>query len=201
MALSQRVPLTQYHSRIDRFPAPDSMQPTRRHFFARAAAVLSAASGAVTLVLPAHAAKLVDMAQAMVEKYKLGHTLPQVALQLAAKSPDYQSLIDKMGAQQAQQQLIAAARQVVPAYQKQWDAQLANAYAQTFSEAQLKSLLELGPKSPHAQLMQSKQVEINQQMQKNASGMLRELLGKLFAAAQQPAAAAPAAKPAEKAKK
>ncbi len=154
------------------------------------------------LALPAHAAKLVDMAQAMVEKYKLGHTLPQVALQLAAKSPDYQALIDRVGADKAQQQMMAAARQVVPTYQKQWDAQLANAYAQSLSEPQLKSLLELGPQSPHAQLMQSKQADINQQMQKSSTAMLRELLGKLFTAAQQPQAAAPApVAPAEKAKK
>ena len=150
--------------------------------------------------LPAQAAKLVDMGLVLVEKYKLGHSLPQVLLQLASKSPDYQALVDKMGAQKAQQQLIAAAQQLVPQYQKPWNAQLANAYAQIFNEAQLKSLIELGPKSPHAQLMQSKQPEINQQMQKNSSSMLREMLGKLFTAAQQPAAA-PASKPAEKAKK
>ena len=174
------------------------MTSSRRHFFAHSAALLSLAGGAASFALPAQAAKLVDMAQAMVEKYKLGHSLPQVALQLAVKSPDYQLLIDKMGAQAAQQQLIAAARQVVPPYQKQWDTLLANAYAQTFSEPQLKSLLDLGPKSPHAQLMQSKQADINQQMQKNASGMLRELLGKMFVAAQQPAPK-PAEKAAEKA--
>ena len=48
--------------------------------------------------------------------------------------------------------------------------------------------------------MQSKQAEINQQMQKSSSSMLREMLGKLFAAAQQPAAK-PADKAPEKAKK
>lgn len=173
----------------------------RRQFLSRTAAVLPVAAGMLALSLPTYAAKLIDMAQAMVDKYKLGHSLPQVVLQLAAKSPDYQLMIDKMGAQQAQQQLMVAARQVVPQYQKQWDAQLANAYAQTFSEPQLKSLLESGPQSPHAQLMQSKQADINQQMQKSGSGMLRELLGKLFTAAQPPAAGASAAKPADKPKK
>ena len=50
--------------------------------------------------------------------------------------------------------------------------------------------------------MQSKQADINQQMQKSSTAMLRELLGKLFTAAQQPQAAAPApVAPAEKAKK
>lgn len=175
-------------------------QPRRRVLHA---AMAAAASSLLLTTLPAQAAKLVDMGLALVEKYKLGHSLPQVLLQLASKSPDYQALVDKMGAQKAQQQLIAAAQQLVPQYQKPWNAQLANAYAQVFNEAQLKSLLELGPKSPHAQLMQSKQAEINQQMQKNSSGMLREMLGKLFTAAQQPAAAAPApaSKPADKAKK
>lgn len=170
---------------------------SRRQFMHLAA---SAATTALLLAaMPAHAAKLVDMGLAMVEKYKLGHTLPQVLLQLAAKSPDYQALVDKMGAQKAQQQVIAAMQQIVPQYQKQWDMQLGNAYAQSFNEAQLKSLLELGPKSPHAQLMQSKQQELNQQMQKTSSGMLREMLGKLFTVAQQPAATP--AKPVEKAKK
>ena len=164
------------------------------------AAMAGAASTFMLTTLPAQAAKLVDMGLVLVEKYKLGHTLPQVLLQLASKSPDYQAMVDKMGAQKAQQQLIAAAQQLVPQYQKQWNAQLANAYAQIFNEAQLKSLIELGPQSPHAQQMQSKQPEINQQMQKNSSGMLREMLGKLFTAAQQPAAA-PANKPADKAKK
>lgn len=176
------------------------ISPSRRRFVRIATSGLALVSLYAGVLPLSHAAKLVDMAQAMVEKYELGHTLPQVAMQLAAKSPDYQTLIDKMGAQQAQQQLMAAARQVVPQYQKQWDAQLANAYAQTFSEPQLKSLLELGPQSPHAQLMQSKQTEINQQMQKSSSSMLREMLGKLFAAAQQPAAK-PADKAPEKAKK
>ena len=175
----------------------------RRFFLVRSAAVLSSAASVALLSLPAQAAKLVDMALAMVEKHKLGHSLPQVALQLAAKSPNYQSLVDKVGAQQAQQQLVAAARQEVPSYQQQWNVQLANAYAQNFSEPQLKSLLELGPQSPHAQLMQSKQADINKMMQQTSSGMLRELLGKIFTAAQQPAAAsgaASAAKPASKAK-
>ena len=91
----------------------------RRFFLVRSAAVLSSAASVALLSLPAHAAKLVDMALAMVEKHKLGHSLPQVALQLAAKSPNYQSLVDKVGAQQAQQQLVAAARQEVPSYQQQ----------------------------------------------------------------------------------
>ena len=115
------------------------ISPSRRRFVRIATSGLALVSLYAGVQPLSHAAKLVDMAQAMVEKYKLGHTLPQVAMQLAAKSPDYQTLIDKMGAQQAQQQLMAAARQVVPQYQKQWDAQLANAYAQTFSEPQLKS--------------------------------------------------------------
>lgn len=176
-------------------PHPKST-PSRRHFLQ----VATSATALLLASLPAHAAKLVDMGQALVEKYKLGHTLPQVALQLAAKSPGYQALVDKMGAQKAQQQLIGAARQIAPQYQKQWDAQLANAYAQSFNEAQLQSLLQLGPKSPYAQLMQEKQASINQLMQKSSSAMLRELLGKLLAAAEQAQPAAPA-KPADKPKK
>jgi len=103
------------------------------------------------------------------------------------------ALANKVGAQLAQQQVRAAARQVVPDYQKRWNAQLANAYAQIFSEAQLQSLLQLGPQSPHAQLMQSKQAEVNTFMQKNSSAMLRDLLSTLLSSAQRPVTTAPAA--------
>ncbi|MEJ5029417.1 hypothetical protein [Comamonas sp. MYb69] len=143
----------------------------------------------------AHAAKLQDMALALVEKYKLGHSLPQVGLQIAAKSPEYQALVDKMGQQQAGQAMIAATRSVAADYQKRWDTQLAAAYAQNFNEAQLQSLLDQGPQSPHAQLMQSKQADINRMMQQSSSGLLREMMTKAYAKAQQPAAApSPAAK-------
>ena len=170
---------------------------SRRHVLSAALLACSLA----TLPTLSHAAKLVDMAQALVEKYKLGHSLPQVALTIVAKSPDYQALVDKIGAPKAQQQLIAAAKQVAPEFQKRWDEQLANAYAQTFSEPQLSSLLELGPKSPHAQLMQSKQADVNKLMQKSSSGLLREMLGRVYTVAQNPVpAAAPAAQPAAKAK-
>ena len=172
------------------------MTSSRRHFFAHSAALLSLAGGAASFALPAQAAKLVDMAQAMVEKYKLGHSLPQVALQIAAKSPEYQALIDKVGQQQAGQAMIAATRSVAADYQKRWDTQLATAYAQNFNEAQLQSLLDQGPQSPHAQLMQSKQADINRMMQQSSSAMLREMMAKAYAKAQQPAAApsAPAKK-------
>ncbi|MCS4293051.1 hypothetical protein M2375_001257 [Comamonas sp. BIGb0152] len=137
----------------------------------------------------AHAAKLQDIALALVEKYKLGHSLPQVGLQIAAKSPEYQALIDKMGQQQAGQAMITATRSVAADYQKRWDTQLATAYAQNFNEAQLQSLLNQGPQSPHAQLMQSKQADINRVMQQSSSALLREMMAKAYTKAQQPAAA------------
>lgn len=153
------------------------------------------AVAATASLLPrfAHAAKLQDMALALVEKYKLGHSLPQVGLQIAAKSPEYQALIDKMGQQQAGQAMIAATRAVAAEYQKRWDTQLAAAYAQNFNEAQLKSLLDQGPQSPHAQLMQSKQADINRIMQQSSSSLLREMMAKAYAKAQQPAPAPSAA--------
>ncbi|GAB2713689.1 MULTISPECIES: hypothetical protein [Comamonas] len=154
------------------------------------------AAGSAWLPSLAHAAKLQDLALALVEKYKLGHSLPQVGLQIAAKSPEYQALIDKVGQQQAGQAMIAATRSVAADYQKRWDTQLATAYAQNFNEAQLQSLLDQGPQSPHAQLMQSKQADINRMMQQSSSAMLREMMAKAYAKAQQPAAApsAPAKK-------
>ncbi|WP_133856134.1 hypothetical protein [Comamonas sp. JUb58] len=98
-------------------------------------------------------------------------------------------MIDKMGQQQADQAMIAATRSAAADYQKRWDTQLAAAYAQNFNEAQLQSLLDQGPQSPHAQLMQSKQADINRMMQQSSSSLLREMMTKAYAKAQQPAAA------------
>ncbi|GAB2482455.1 hypothetical protein GCM10027082_36520 [Comamonas humi] len=134
--------------------------------------------------LPALAAsKLEDMALALIEKYRLGHSLPQVVLQLAAKTTDYQSLVDRMGAQKAQQQLAAQIAAITPAYQKQWNGHLAYAYAQVFTQPKLESLLAQGPQSPYAGEMQSRQGDINKIMQQRSSAMLHEMLGKVLAAA------------------
>lgn len=150
----------------------------RRQWLSFAAAL---AAGAAQPVLAA--SKLEDMALAMIEKYRLGHSLPQVVAQLAARSADYQGLAGRVGAAKAQQLVTEQAGAIAPSYQKQWNQNLAYAYAQVFSQPKLESLLALGPQSPYASEMQSRQGDINKLMQQRSSAMLHEMLGKVFGAA------------------
>ena len=123
------------------------------------------------------------MALAMIEKYGLGHSLPQVVAQIASKTADYQRLASRVGDQQAQKLLTEQVAAIAPAYQKQWNRNLAYAYAQVFSEPKLESLLNQGPQSAYAEEMQSRQGDINKIMQQRSSAMLHEMLGKIFGAA------------------
>lgn len=158
------------------------MTPTtficRRRWLSLAAVLVASAAQPVLA-----ASKLEDMALAMIEKYRLGHSLPQVVLQLAAKTTDYQSMVDRMGAPKAQKLLTEQITAIAPSYQKQWNSHLAYAYAQVFTQPKLESLLAQGPQSPYAGEVQSRQADINKIMQQRSSAMLHEMLGKVLAAA------------------
>jgi hypothetical protein len=131
----------------------------------------------------AYAASPEDVAMTFVQQYHFGQNLPVISYLTATRTQTYAMIVKELGEQKAQSLVKGEIDKVLPAYQNQWDANLAASYAQVFSKEQLQSLVDEGKASRYLGDLKSKQSDVGALMQAKSTGLLKELVSKAMLAA------------------
>ena len=138
-------------------------------------ALLIATFGAL-LPHASYAQSAKDSAIQMVEKQKLGNNLTNIGMVTASRTQPFKKIVEKLGEAQGTALLKSEIDRFAPKYQKQWDENLAIAYASVLTPAELNSMASEGQGSKHMQKMVSVQSEVATKMQASSSKLLNEFI-------------------------
>ncbi len=140
-------------------------------FHAFAAAILAVATATASAATEPSSSALT-----LVKGARLGNNLPGLAMQVAKSTVTYKSIESSVGTERAKQIVQEEIDKARPAYQEQWDKNLAASYAETLSAEELESLAGNPKSSPYVSKMLANQGAIGQRMQAKSSGLLAALL-------------------------
>ena len=115
-------------------------------------------------------------ASMLVEKQRLGDNLASISQQLALTTQTYRNIVQVMGAEKAQALVSAELEKARPKYQREWDKNLAAAYAEYLSENELRSVGEQGKASPYAAKFLAVQSNVGKSMQSRSTPLLTQLV-------------------------
>ncbi|TFW25523.1 hypothetical protein E4L96_05455 [Massilia arenosa] len=87
----------------------------------------------------------------MVHGAKLGASFGEMLFQTGTQTKTYSMLANRVGNERAESMFRAEMPAVVARYQAEWNGNLARAWGQLLSDAECRSLAELGGKSPYRQ--------------------------------------------------
>lgn len=145
---------------------------------------LSALSFAHTVSVAAQTPTAQDRATALdaVRRLGFGKNLSALALQVALSTQTYAISASQLGEQRARALLIQHVQQAVPRYQDRWDQNLADAYLERLTAAEIASVAELGSRSPSVAKLMSEQNAIGAAMQARSAHLLTDLVAEVLAA-------------------
>lgn len=137
-------------------------------FWLRAIGLMLALSGV------AQAAGPLDAARDLVAKQSLGVAMLPMGLAAAIRTETYAGIVKQIGPEKAQALLEEELKRAAPTYRKQWDENLAQAYSQFYSAAELKSVAQKGDAAPEAPKFQKGANEVGAAMMQLSSPLLSQ---------------------------
>lgn len=114
-----------------------------------------------------------DMALAFVQDHHLGESLGWLGYQVASRTVTFNTLVDAVGRTQAQTLVQAELQRLQPDYQTEWDRNLAAAYAQSFTAAELQSLNTGDTQPALANKFRAKQRDVGMDMKNRSAELLK----------------------------
>ena len=119
------------------------------------------------------------------QKSKINANLYLLSHNVIMKTTTFQIMVKNGGLLEAQNLVLQNMRQVLPKFQPQWDANMAEIYAKHFSSAELQSLADEGLKSPWAQKLQPSLVQdaIGNEMRERSTAILQAAAGEVLSKA------------------
>jgi hypothetical protein len=145
--------------------------------------ILGALCVAHTVPLSAQSQTPQDKATALdaVRRLGLGKNLPALAFQVASRTQTYAIVVSQLGEPRARELLVQHVQRAVPSYQDQWDHNLAAAYLERLTAAEIASVAELGSRSPSVPKMMSEQNAIGTAMQARSAQLLTDMVAAILA--------------------
>jgi hypothetical protein len=119
----------------------------------------------------------------LVRELRLGGNLQSLVTAAATRTQTFQVMTAETGPGPAAKAVKEAIAQVLPRYQRQWDANLAAAYAEHFTREELQSLAREKRASPYAAAYQQRQGAVGSSMQRLSSSLLTEATTAVLSAA------------------
>lgn len=133
--------------------------------------VLVALSNTASAETPSHKDARTFVAQA-----QIGSNLSTLALSAAKRTNTYAMIATKLGSADASSAVSSEINALLPQYQPKWDENLAAAYAKSFSQEELSSLVSEGRASKYAGKVKEQQSEIGRDMQASSQPILIALV-------------------------
>jgi hypothetical protein len=126
-----------------------------------------------------------ESAQAFVQDRHLGESLGWLGYQVASRTATFASIVEAIGKTQAQALVKGELERLQPAFQAQWDRNLADAYAQFFTADELRSLNTGEGTQMLANKLRAKQNEVGVEMKARSAELLQNFVSQALDNAQQ----------------
>lgn len=132
-----------------------------------------------------HAQSDQTVAMQFLQKTKINLNLYMLSHNVIINTTTFQIMVKNGGLQKAQNLVLQNMRQVLPKFQPQWDANMAEIYVKHFSSVELQSLADEGLKSPWVQKMQSPVVQdvVGNEIREKSSALLQEAAAEVLSRA------------------
>jgi len=117
-----------------------------------------------------------DPALALVERFNMGANLEKMANQVAMNTNTYAMVVQKHGQDNAKKIVASEIKKLLPLYQPKWNMNLAKAFANNLSKEELTSLVNDVGNSPYFDKLKQVQSAVGEEMQRNSTPILTELL-------------------------
>lgn len=108
-----------------------------------------------------------------VDQQHVGRNLPSLGWMVAIRTVTYAGLVHRLGLTEAESLVRAKLDLYRSAYQADWDANLASAYADYMTADELRSLAKYGSTSPFAAKLRSVQSDVGGEMQRASTPLLK----------------------------
>ncbi|MFJ4141667.1 hypothetical protein [Pseudomonas sp. NPDC089734] len=125
-----------------------------------------------------------DTALAFVQERHLGDSLGWLGYQVASRTVTFASLVEAIGKTQAQDLVQKELQRLQPAFQVQWDRNLAAAYAHAFTAQELQSLNEGRGSSSLMNKFRARNNEVGAEMKARSSELLKTFVAQALGNAQ-----------------
>lgn len=132
-----------------------------------------------------HADEVDDTALAFVQERKLGDGLAWLGYQVASRTATFASLVNQVGKTEAQELVQTELQRLQPAYQTEWDRNLAAAYAHSFTADELRSLSQGDGSSSVVNKFRARNIQVSAEMKSSSSELLGRYVSKALGNAQQ----------------
>ncbi|OZI71229.1 hypothetical protein [Bordetella genomosp. 12] len=137
----------------------------------------------------AQAAGPLDAAREMVARQDLGVALLPMGMAAALRTQTYAGLVQHLGAEKAHALLEEELKRAAPTYRAQWEENLAQAYSQFFTAAELQSVADKGDAAPEAAKMQETANQVGAAMMQLSAPLLSQYVADALLGAQKRASA------------
>ncbi|MGV8921089.1 MAG: hypothetical protein ACOH2R_25505 [Pseudomonas sp.] len=124
-----------------------------------------------------------DSALAFVRQNHLGDGLPWLGYQVASRTTTFTAIVQKVGTVKAQAIVQDELQHLQPAYQDQWNQNMAQAYSESFSSAEMRQLVIGNPPKPLADKFKSTQKDVSMSMKAKSEGLLKTYVSKALLSA------------------
>lgn len=111
-----------------------------------------------------------------ITEFGVGNNLKALAAKTAMGTQTFRIILAEVGKDDAKHFVVPALEESVSKYQDAWNATLATAYLEYFTEEQLKSVRETKQKSPYFKAIGEKQELIGRYMEENAKPLLVKIV-------------------------
>nr|WP_244182696.1 hypothetical protein [Pseudomonas floridensis] len=119
-----------------------------------------------------HADEADDTALSFVQERKLGDGLAWLGYQVASRTVAFASIVQAVGKTEAQELVQRELQRLQPDYQAEWDRNLANAYAHSFSAEELRSLSQGDSSSSVVNKFRARNIQVSSEMKASSSALL-----------------------------
>ncbi|WP_397451779.1 hypothetical protein [Pseudomonas sp. NA-150] len=119
-----------------------------------------------------------DSALAFVRQNHLGDGLPWLGYQVASRTTTFSAIVQKVGKVQAQTIVQDELQRLQPTYQEQWTRNMAQAYSESFSAAEMRQLVIGNPPKPLADKFKSAQNDVSMSMKAKSEDLLKTYVSK-----------------------
>jgi hypothetical protein len=123
-----------------------------------------------------------QVALGFVQSTGIGSNLTSLSHAVGVRTDAYRLVSARLGTERALAMLSANIAAATPAYQAQWNEQLAASYLERFSAAELESLRRERSSSPHLAKLEREQAAVGRIMQARTQAMLTQMLTQVMAA-------------------
>lgn len=113
-----------------------------------------------------------------VQKQHLGDGLAWLGFQVASRTTTYAGIVQKVGKVQGQTIVQDALQRLQPTYQEQWNRNMAAAYAESFTPAEMRTLNEGNPPKALADKFKAKEKDVGLSMKSKSTDLLNSYVAK-----------------------